>query len=70
MKLTPERISELASGAKVRKIAVENFLSTLGDMTYQEAKSNLEMDARLYRWNEETYGAIWTGILEAHGAGR
>lgn len=67
MRLTPERIAELASGPKVRKIAVENFLSTLGSMSYQEAKGNLEMDARSYRWNEETYGAIWTGILEALG---
>lgn len=70
MRLAPERIEELASGPKVKRIAVENFLSTLGGMTIQEAKGNLELDARSYRWNVETYGAIWTGILEAFGGER
>lgn len=65
MKLSHERIQELASQPGVKRIAVENFLSTLGSMTYQEAKMNLEMDARSYRWNDETVSAIWQGLLDA-----
>lgn len=65
--LTGERIEELARQPKVRRVAVENFLSSLGGLSFQGAKANLEMDAASYRWNEETYGAIWTGILEHFG---
>lgn len=61
------RIEELARQPKVRRIAVENFLSSLDGLDYQGAKANLEMDAASYRWNEETVGAIWTGILEHFG---
>jgi hypothetical protein len=67
MRLSPERIAQLASSPKVRRIAVENFLMTMGAVSFQEAKANLEMDAAAYRWSEETYGAIWTGILETFG---
>lgn len=64
------RIEELARQPKARRAAVENFLSSLNGLSFQEAKGNLELDARSYRWNEETYGAIWTGILEHFGARR
>lgn len=67
MKISAEKIEELASRPGVRRIAVENFLSTLGDMTYEEARANLDLDRRSYGWNDETYGAIWTGLLEARG---
>lgn len=63
-KLTPTRIEELASGKNVKRQAVLNFLGTLGDMTYQEAVGNAEMDARSYRWSLETLAAIRIGILE------
>jgi len=61
--LTTEKIDELASRPKVKKIVVENFLSSLGGLTYQEAVGNCEMDAQAYGWNHETSGAIREGIL-------
>lgn len=69
MALSTARIQELASRPKVRKIAVENFLSTLDGMTYQEAVGNCELDKRSYRWNDETSGAIREGLTE-HYFGR
>lgn len=48
-KLTIEEISKLAARPKVRKMAVENFLSTMGD-DYFAAIVNLHLDARLYKW--------------------
>jgi hypothetical protein len=47
----------------VRRIAVENFLSTLGELSFVEALGNLTLDAGLYRWNEATCKAIYDGIL-------
>ncbi len=63
--LTSEEISTLSSRKGVKRIAVENFLCSLGDMSYQEAVGNCEMDASSYRWNYETSGAIREGILLA-----
>ncbi len=62
--LTATRIEKLAKGKNVKTVAVENFLGTLGDMTYQEALSNVEMDARSYRWSRETVAAIRKGLTE------
>ena len=62
--LTPDQITELATGKNVKRVAVENFLSSLGGMTYQEAVGNCEMDARSYGWNHETSGAIREGLVE------
>lgn len=62
--LTAERIQELATQPLVRRTPVENFLSSLEGMSFQEAKGNLECDAASYRWNTETYGAVWQGILD------
>jgi hypothetical protein len=64
VKLTQERISELASGKKVNKTAVENFLGSLGGLSYQEAVGNCEMDAASYRWSRETSAAIRIGLVE------
>jgi len=61
--LTPEAIQELATRPGVKKVAVENFLGTLDGMTYQEAVSNCELDARSYRWSYETSGAIREGLV-------
>lgn len=45
-------------------VPVSNFLATLDGMTYEDAIQNLKMDARLYRWTEETITAIFMGIQE------
>lgn len=64
MAITAAKIAELASRPDVKKIAVENFLGTLDDMTYEEAVLNCETDARSYRWNHATRGAIREGLME------
>jgi hypothetical protein len=62
---TNERIKELASLPNVNENAVFNFLGTLPSNTSQaDDLMNLQMDARLYRWNPETVKAIETGIRE------
>lgn len=60
--LTDEQIEELANREGVRKIAVENFLTSLGGLTKGEALANLKMDAKLYKWNSATQKAIRDGI--------
>lgn len=60
-KLTLEEISKFASRRGVRKIAVENFLMSMGEMEYN-ARANLRIDARLYGWNNSTVLAIQAGI--------
>lgn len=62
--ITATRIEKLAKGKNVKTVAVQNFLGTLGDMTYQEAIANVEMDARSYRWSRETVAALRKGISE------
>lgn len=52
------------SGTAVKTIAVENFLGSLGGMTRDDANANLEMDARMYKWNAATVKAIRTGIVK------
>ena len=64
--LTTEEITILANRSSVRKIAVENFLSTLTNNPSQEAAiQNLRYDARIYKWNESTVQAILDGIMIA-----
>ena len=58
-------IENLASGKNVRKIAVENFLISLpieDENAEWNAYMNLNMDARLYKWNIATKKAIKNGI--------
>ena len=62
--LTPERIEKLANRKNVKKIAVENFLSSLGGSNLFDALSNLKMDSKMYKWNAATVNAIQTGIME------
>ncbi len=62
--ISPKRIEELASRPNVNTTAVENFLSSLVGMDYQEAVGNCEMDAKSYRWNHETSAAIRIGLTE------
>jgi hypothetical protein len=62
-RLTHEEIDKLASGPKVRRIAVENFLGTLPLGIGEEGNMiNLDSDARSYGWNSQTRRAIERGI--------
>lgn len=64
-KLTSAEIAELASKKGVKKIAVENFLSTMGD-NLEQAMDNLFLDLSLYKWSHQTFKAIYQGIKLAH----
>jgi len=51
---------------KARKIAVEDFLSTVASFqTKSNALANARKDALLYGWNAQTAQAIWEGISTA-----
>ena len=65
MILAADRIEELASREGVNRTAVENFLGTLGDLSRDDARANLEQDVKAYRWNTATGRAIQQGIEEA-----
>jgi len=60
--ISTEQIEKLASRKNVKRIAVENFLISIGDLSYSDAMSNLNMDARLYKWNSPTRNAIQKGL--------
>jgi len=61
--LTCEEIEKFSKRPRVRRIAVENFLYTVtNNPNVFDAYMNLDMDARLYRWNRETIKAIKDGI--------
>lgn len=61
--LTAEDITKLATRKGVRRIAVENFLCSLGtEGSVVYAKMNLDADARSYKWSAATVAAIKTGI--------
>ena len=63
--LTSNRIQELSNQNGVRKVAVENFLYSVGANPNKYcALLNLESDAISYSWNEETENAIRQGIDE------
>ena len=63
--LSSIEISKFASRSGVKKIAVENFLGSLGDLTLDQALGNVQLDAGLYRWNTPTVNAIRAGIFLA-----
>lgn len=43
----------------VDRTAVANFVASLDrGMSYQDARGNLELDARIYAWSRETQAAI------------
>jgi hypothetical protein len=65
MWIAAERIADLASREGVQKIAVENFLGTLGGLSRAEARANLEQDTKAYSWGTATGRAIQQGIEEA-----
>jgi hypothetical protein len=60
--LTKEQIDALASGKGVKRIAVENFLGSLGCSDKMGASMNLHADAKCYGWNAATVNAIRRGI--------
>jgi hypothetical protein len=65
-KLELEEIERFASRQGVRRIAVENFLMSMGT-DEGIAMMNLGYDRAVYRWNCETVGAIRDGIRLASG---
>lgn len=60
-KLSFKEIEELASRQWVRRMAVENFLMTMGN-DKSIALGNLRLDEDLYNWNPSTVKAIRDGI--------
>jgi len=68
--LTNDEIAKYAERPGVRKIAVENFLSTLGQAgNMRNEFLNMRADAKVYRWNDATLGAIEDGIRQAYAEG-
>jgi hypothetical protein len=65
--LTSEEIEKYASRKGVRRIAVENFLGTLGFAgSMQGELINMRNDARVYGWTAATQAAITAGIKKAY----
>lgn len=62
--LSPEEIASLSSRPGVKKMAVENFLASMGNDSHG-AWENLRADMSSYRWNEDTVQAISDGIVLA-----
>ena len=62
--LTNAEIEQLASTKGARRIAVENFLSTMGT-DERIARANFSLDTGLYKWNAPTQAAIRAGICLA-----
>lgn len=64
--ITNDQINVLANKNGVRRIAVENFLGTLGPDISSVARlwalTNLSHDAKSYHWNAATIAAIHAGI--------
>ncbi len=60
-RMTSNEIEKFANRPGVRKIAVENFLMSMGDNIYN-AIGNVYLDAKSYEWNKETIRAILEGI--------
>ena len=60
--LSDDQIEKLANRKGVKRIAVENFLYSIGDLSYGESIQNLNLDSRLYKWNAATRNAISAGI--------
>jgi len=63
-KLNLEEIEKFASRAGVKKIAVENFLMSMGEDA-NIALNNLILDSGLYSWNSQTVKAIQDGVALA-----
>ena len=65
--LTSAEIEKFASRKGVRRIAVENFLGSLGDAGSEANEiANAKHDAGLYGWKKPTVAAINAGIHLAY----
>ena len=65
--LTPAEIEKLASRKGVRRIAVENFLSTVDtEMRLGDHLRNLNADTRSYGWKAATRNAIEAGLVRMY----
>ena len=64
--LTLEQVQKLAERKGAKKIAVENFLLTSAGWTYSDCIANLDLDARLFKWNAATVKAIRDGLILAN----
>jgi hypothetical protein len=51
----------------VRPGAVERFLASIAGLTRPQARAQLAGDARLYRWNAATQGALLRALRERFG---
>lgn len=70
-KLTLEEVKPFAERKGAKSVAVYNFLTTVHANPDTEcAYGNLELDARLYKWNAPTKNAIRAGIALAAGLTR
>jgi nitrous oxide reductase len=70
-RLESAQIEKLATRKDVRSVAVYNFLGTAPLNSYNDylnALGNLDMDARLYKWNAQTVKAIRDGLKMAMNA--
>ncbi len=66
--LTVAEVERLASTRGVRRVAVENFLISLGHVgSKADELRNLWADAHMYGWNAATVNAIREGIELAYG---
>ena len=61
-----EEVEEFATRPEVKKIAVENFLMSMGT-DFNNIIGNLTIDAKSYKWNKQTIQAILDGIFLAAG---
>ncbi len=61
-KLSNVEIEKLASRKGAKRIAIENFLSSLEGLNEFEAFGNLYSDAKSYHWNRKTVDQISAGI--------
>jgi len=61
VKLSIKQIRRFARGRDVKRIAVENFLMSMGTDEII-ARRNLALDVELYKWNSVTFNVILQGI--------
>mgnify|MGYP001612550555 CR=1 FL=1 len=59
--LTSAEVAKFGQHLDVRRIAVENFLMSMG-LDEKSARLNLVLDSNLYRWKGATIKAIRDGI--------
>jgi len=53
---------------QAKKIAVQNFVGTLVGKNIEDELANVGLDARLYKWNEDTVRAIQDAIIDYYSS--